>query len=444
MTIRIVGNVPEIIRNTKIETELVALDDVLLSQLGVVVVINKYGEELDELLTKIHQSDMGWSWRVFVCNESTLSDSLSDGIVNSDWVEDESKHTQFAKLHRVAENPKDKLLAYLWLDESRQIRPIKFINHHDIYRYPLLDIYHNQEHTPFRYIHRLLEADLIEKKRCIDRVRYCQSCHSGHLNFVDTCPSCRSIDIETFDALHCFTCGHVDDSKAFLSRRSMSCPKCHTELKHIGVDYDRPLELYNCNDCYQEFVEPEVVASCMSCDHVNATSDLSAKSFYSFKSGENLQRYLLDQNIESRRSVLLSGTVTSEVFEAALGWKNQLSIRHKHQDLLIGIKIHNVSSYIERHGDVAFIEFVSNFSEQLDSLFRTTDLSCQFSDDVVFVLLPHCDSNFVSIIQDRVQGFADKIDTELLALTVNSWILPSHNMKEVSNWLRERVSELDD
>lgn len=280
---------------------------------------------------------------------------------------------------------------------------MKVISETAIYRYPLLDIYHTQVRTPFRYLHRLVDADLIEAEQCVDRVRYCHSCQSGHLNFVDTCPSCHSIDIKTFDALHCFTCGHVDDAKLFLSRRTMSCPKCHTELKHIGVDYDRALELYDCNNCHQEFVESDVVAKCMTCDHTNSVSELTSRSFYRYSVGESAQRYLL-----------------------------------------IGIKVQNIDDYILKFGDVAYIEFISAFSEQLESLFRTTDLSCQYTDDVFFILLPHCESSFLSIIETRISEFAVKVDSDLLSLIVKSWLLPSIDLTVATEWLSERKSELND
>ncbi|AYV24758.1 diguanylate cyclase domain-containing protein [Vibrio mediterranei] len=444
MTICVLGKVPQLLSNSALELKSVALNETLLAQSGVVCVLNLNNEEQDRMLSQIHRSNYGWSWRVFTCQPSFLSDYLSDGLVDSDWLSSKEKHLPFEKLNRIINEPSDKLLAYLWLDEARTLSPMKVISETAIYRYPLLDIYHNQVRTPFRYLHRLVDADLIEADQCVDRVRYCHSCQSGHLNFVDTCPSCHSIDIKTFDALHCFTCGHVDDAKLFLSRRTMSCPKCHTELKHIGVDYDRPLELYDCNNCHQEFVESDVVAKCMTCDHTNSINELTSRSYYHYSVGESAQRYLLDDQLESKRNIILSGSVTTSVFEATLAWKNQLSLRHKHQDLLIGIKVQNIDDYILKFGDVAYIEFISAFSEQLESLFRTTDLSCQYTDDVFFILLPHCESSFLSVIETRISEFAGKVDSELLSLIVKSWLLPSIELSVASEWLSERKSELND
>ncbi|SEG05236.1 Diguanylate cyclase, GGDEF domain [Vibrio hangzhouensis] len=439
----VVGKVPRSMEHQDVQVVDEYLDDEILREWGRVCVINVTPERQDETLLQIHSSPAGWSWRVLTLHHSELAPFLSDAVFNgNDVITEELK--PFPKLKRLSDVPKDKLLAYLWINETRRIRPMKVLSNSEIYRYPLLDVYHNQQQTPFRYLHRLIDSGLIEAERCEDRVRYCQSCGSGHLNFVDTCPSCQSIDIKTFDALHCFTCGHVDDADKFVSRRAMTCPNCHTSLKHIGVDYDRPLELYSCNHCSQEFAEANVVASCLSCGHQNATSDLTARSYYTYRAGENIQRHLLDEQVERNTNLVLAGTVSTAVFDAALGWKNQLSLRHKHQDLLLGIKIHQISQFIAEQGDVAYIEFISAFAEQLEQLFRTTDISCQYADDTLFILLPHCDISFMSSIEKRIEAFSDKVESDILSLTVMSWALPDNRLSDANKWLLERSSELND
>ena len=40
--------------------------------------------------------------------------------------------------------------------------------------------------------------------------------------------------------------------RTFLSSGALACPKCTTRLRHIGADYDRPLENHTCNVCRPE------------------------------------------------------------------------------------------------------------------------------------------------------------------------------------------------
>jgi GGDEF domain-containing protein len=422
-----------------IEVRYISIGENIFDEPNQVCIINLPAVEQDELLTRIHSSPVGWSWRIYTHQTSSLSQFLTDGLLTED-----RPLTPFGKLNYLKNKPKDRLLAYLWLDENRSIEPSRDLTRKEIYRYPILDIYHNQESTPFKYLHSLNEQALLEKTDCVDRVRYCQVCQSGHLNYVDSCPSCSSIDIRSYEALHCFTCGHVDDEKEFLKRNSMQCPNCAAVLKHIGVDYDRPLEMHGCNHCKQEFVEATVVAKCLSCDHTNEVNNLKSQAYFVYKSGENAQRFLMDEQFISQYDVKLSGTVSSTIFEATLDWKNKLSERHGHTDLLLGIKLKNANSFKETQGDVAYIEFIAQLTEQLENLLRETDLSCQYHDEVLFVLLPHFDFDFINSIQDRMLELAQLIENDIIELVVRKWTLPDSQLTNSPVWLRNCVSQLND
>ncbi|MCL9783270.1 hypothetical protein M9194_17715 [Vibrio sp. S4M6] len=413
-------------------------DDIYQSR-GQVCIINLPSDQQDELLQKIHHSEFGWTWRIYTFKPSVLSPYLSDGLLSKQKVRPIS-----GKLNYLQAEPKDKLLAYLWLDSDRTLSPKKDLGQKELYRYPLLDIYHNQERTPFRYLHRMIQLDIMSVARCVDRVRYCERCASGHLNYVDSCPSCSDIDIVSYDALHCFTCGHVDDASAFMKTQSMQCPTCKTLLKHIGVDYDRPLEMHHCNGCKNEFAEANVIAKCLSCDHVNDTHKLQAQTFYSYTVGENAQRFLFEEQLNPNYNIQLKGTTNVTAFEAALSWKNQLSIRHEQKDLLIGLKIENSDGYIKAFGDVAYIELIVQLSEHLEKLFRNTDLSCQYGDDLIFVLLPHFEYEFLEVVYMRLEEFGTLIESDLVELRVKHWQLPDSSLVDVKQWMKNRTSELND
>ncbi|MFA0698316.1 hypothetical protein AB4585_26770, partial [Vibrio sp. 10N.222.49.C9] len=100
-------------------------------------------------------------------------------------------------------------------------------------------------------------------------------------------------------------------------------------------------------------------------------------TYFNYLSGDRAHLFLLNQ-ASSKVSFRLSGTVDPVLFESVVSWKNQLSIRHSHTDLLIGLKIINIEEFIQKFGEVAYVEFLAQLSEQLESLFRTTDLSCQY------------------------------------------------------------------
>ncbi|MGL4598380.1 MAG: hypothetical protein ACRCYO_12685, partial [Bacteroidia bacterium] len=47
---------------------------------------------------------------------------------------------------------------------------------------------------------------------------------------------------------------------------TLSCPKCNKQLRHIGVDYDKPSVINKCNNCSSSFQDMFVKAKCMSCE----------------------------------------------------------------------------------------------------------------------------------------------------------------------------------
>lgn len=442
-------------------------EDLFLNLHGATVIVDLAGESQDAFLRRLHAQPHGWSTQVFVTAESKYSPFLSDGEFD---ISSYKPHAD--KLALLPERPRDRLLAYLWLNKNRRLNAKRDTSDKSLYSFPLLQAYHNEEKTPFKYLHQLEKNSFLEEVAVTDRVRHCKFCDSGYLNYVDTCPSCSSIDISKFDALHCFTCGHVDDASEFVKSSYMSCPKCSTKLKHIGVDYDRPLEMLSCNDCSSEFAEAEVVASCLSCDTKTKPGNLLVRSYKELKLGEDAQKYLLDGESGFVAEVNLTTSVEPRVFEALIEWKNKLALRHGHKALLMGIKLVNVEQFTKSEGEVAFIEFMSKFSEVLESMFRTTDVCCQYQQDLVMVLLPHFElenisdatslqfdvtnlainsqtktDNFgetnLSIIEQRLSDFAELIDLPYLAMTVKHWSLPEQQLLDASQWLNGKAGELD-
>lgn len=119
----------------------------------------------------------------------------------------------------------------------------------------------------------LSEHDILaslEALRCVagsvvDTVRLCPECESPLLNYREACPSCSSVRIDVTDLIHHFRCAHVGPEKDFVSGRKLVCPKCREDLRHIGVDYERPSETFSCPDCGDAFTEPLVEVRCFAC-----------------------------------------------------------------------------------------------------------------------------------------------------------------------------------
>lgn len=95
----------------------------------------------------------------------------------------------------------------------------------------------------------------------------CPSCGSIQLLFRDGCQACASPDVRIVDLVHHFRCGHQAPETQFASRHNLYiCPKCRRELRHFGLDYDKPGEITVCGGCGHVGAETIVHGRCLTCD----------------------------------------------------------------------------------------------------------------------------------------------------------------------------------
>src|SRR5262249_49631791 len=89
-----------------------------------------------------------------------------------------------------------------------------------------------------------------------DTIHLCKTRRRYNLNFREVCPVCSSPNVEVADLVHHFRCAFVAPSSRFARGSRLVCPKCDRELKHIGVDYEKPAQSFSCRPCGAAFREP--------------------------------------------------------------------------------------------------------------------------------------------------------------------------------------------
>jgi len=103
-------------------------------------------------------------------------------------------------------------------------------------------------------------------QRFFDRVHCCGRCASSRLNVREECQHCRSSHIVDYSLIHHYHCAFQAAEERFTSGDRLICPKCRRELRHYGVDYDRPGTAFHCQACGEGSPEPAVGFLCMDCD----------------------------------------------------------------------------------------------------------------------------------------------------------------------------------
>ncbi len=263
-----------------------SIDEIPLEFGGMVCISYQDGGQTDEALKRFYQQTGRWSWCVYVTDSTPYSECVTDGVF-----EEEVALHEWQEVRRRLEAMQDyqsidPIIGWLGVNRRRRIMALKRLESSTIYSYPIIDLFFPDVYSTYRYVLSEQNRGVLEAEHLISRIRVCSNCNSGHLNYVEVCPECSSIDIDSQSSLHCFTCGHVGDQQSFQRRGKLECPKCLTQLRHIGVDYDRPLENHVCNSCTSLFVEAATISQCLSCDEKIKVEELVIRKLYQLKLGE--------------------------------------------------------------------------------------------------------------------------------------------------------------
>ncbi|WP_207905750.1 hypothetical protein [Aestuariirhabdus litorea] len=400
-------------------------------------------EQQDQTLRAFHRLHRFWSWRIYVVEPSDLSAVLSDG----QWEEERclgelEKHR--AKLPLI-HNPDevDPLLGWLWLDSGRSLIPVKDGSDASLYVYPLLESIHPDLESPYRYLMSELNRELLGTEQLVDRIRVCGGCQGGHLNYLDVCPFCHELDIESSQSLHCFTCGYVGEQGEFLRSGRLECPKCLTPLRHIGVDYDRPIETHRCNSCNQKFAQADTRVSCFSCGQKNEIHDLIVRKIHQYKIGYQGGHSIRYGHRLTTPELMLKGKVDAAFFNSLLVWSNKLARRTKQQHLLMGLYLPGLADYGKLYGEARMFALTEQIAYRLNGLFRETDVCCQVRNELLLVLMPYAARESLPVLQSKIETLAAMIEEDDFRLQVFAWGLPDDTLADdAANWIQSRLTQV--
>lgn len=118
-----------------------------------------------------------------------------------------------------------------------------------------------------------------------DTSHLCHKCSSGFLNYREECPKCGGHNLQVRSLIHHFRCAYVASEDHFQKGEKMICPKCNTELKNTGVDYDKPSKIFYCRkqDCRYEFQKPLIGVRCINCKTEQSPSELKIEKIYNYE-----------------------------------------------------------------------------------------------------------------------------------------------------------------
>jgi GGDEF domain-containing protein len=310
----------------------------------------------------------------------------------------------------------DRLLAFLYTRPDYLLIPRGNRRHDKYYHYPIVEAFaENAGET----LAGLLQRNLLIAHQLIDRLRHCPKCDGVHLNYIDTCPGCGGIDIVQKPFLHCFACGNVGPEEKFFSQHLLVCPQCAARLRHIGADYDRPLENFQCNGCSQVFIDPVITARCMHCRHVTTPDTLVPRGVHALRLTEKGRLTARTGEVADVFAVLDDlNNVTPVYFESILDWLLSLCRRHRDEQFsLVAVRIANIVELTDRFGRARVRELMDEFARRVRELIRSTDLTTRTDRHTLWLLLPKTHAEGKGIVTDRILSLRADDDTGLSIVT---------------------------
>ncbi len=338
------------------------------------------------------------------------AESFSLGVVHTAW--SSLKRLQ-QRLHELPEFPissdRNGLVALAMsytretrLDAKWQPRIPEMID------YPLLT---GIDH-PRAILEELATHDLVSRNP-FDRVHVCSSCKSSRLNVREECPECRSSNINEETLIHHYHCAFQAEEKKFLTGRALICPKCNKELRHYGVDYDKPGTLFACADCGSTSPEPTVGFVCVDCgNHANGDV-IDTRQWFNYTISPDgiaaIQNGLLPHS--SLESVLEvnRAAYSRRDFYTVLRFYSSVASRYERPVSVWALTIKNVDMLKAKIGGRGLSKVFLLVSDIIAQSLRKCD-AIAAAGETLFALLPETDPKLTDML---VQRLKQKVSTQI-------------------------------
>ena len=414
-----------------------------------VVVLTAGGEQNARWAEQLRRHPAYGLTLIYCTTDHPLTQALTDGPLpgqlHAAWQQWQERLAVF-NLGRAPEGLEAQVLAYLWLRAPGTLKAVRAPLSPGHYSYPLVDALGDDQVNAHALVHNLAQRHLLDSTALVDRIRLCRSCGSGHLNYVDVCVECTALDIVRQPSLHCFTCGHIGAQAEYLKDGVLVCPNCLTRLRHIGTDYDRPLENYRCNACQAFFVDADVEARCLDCGQHHAPDQLQVREIRDYQLSETGQ-LTARQGLERSSDAYFGGLamVGVSTFKTLLDWQLELIARHGTPTFaLLGLRFRNLGVTLRRLGPQRGHALLDSLIERIQVAIRETDRCPRTSEEHLWLLLMYTDAPGLRTVTERLNQISELFvgqDLQDIQLTTSGCVAPGELIeKEDAELLMARLA----
>jgi GGDEF domain-containing protein len=219
----------------------------------------------------------------------------------------------------------------------------------------------------------------------------------------------------------------VGREKDFREGSALRCPKCRRELRHIGMDYDKPSEDLWCDDCAANFSEPSISCSCLNCGNTFPPERAISRQIKEFSLTQEGTRAAEEGMLPSYglMDILREGVglYKFEVFKEFFRLEVLRCRRYEISSTLLHLVIEGFDDFIEQEGINQAKNLRKELSYLFDATFRKTDIVTQLEGDENLIIFTHTDVDGVKRAVERLQDGMRNIFKKEINLKDSIWSL---------------------
>ncbi|MGF1640914.1 MAG: hypothetical protein ACFCUO_08195 [Rhodospirillales bacterium] len=250
---------------------------------------------------------------------------------------------------------------------------------------------------PWRHAERLADQGLLQRT-FFDRLHRCRSCGSSRFNVREECVACRSPDLVDETTVHHFRCAHQGVEGEFRRGEKLVCPKCRHELRHFGVDYDRPGLATVCRTCGHVDADSAVGFVCMDCGSKQDAQAVATRDWYAYRITRAGETALLSGRVAARRSETRDALAT---FQLLVRHGQRLQARYGKPVTILRITFAKADQVQEQHGERALAQARAHALEVVRGEVRSSDTVLEAEDDVL-VYMPETEARDTAVPHRRL------------------------------------------
>ena len=306
-----------------------------------------------------------------------------------------------------------KLLRFLYSRDVNLV-PVATRNSLTGYSLPFLDA--NIQQFEYQEVIDLLST-AIERgyltAEFLDYTHLCNNCLSGFINYRETCPKCGSRKHVSQHTIHHFVCGYVGPESDFHKKNQLVCPKCDRQLRHIGVDYDKPSLVSECENGHV-FQEPHMKTFCYNCHQEAELNEIFEYAINEYSLTASGAHVAVSGSAKKKKEVEdLEGFVSLNVFKTFLKMEVQRQKALQKTSSVTYMNLMLAPATLKNHQDD-----YAGFSHELAMLVKNqlnpTEIVSFLNDDVFLILTPE------STAEDTMRRF-EAIKDSVLGVILNQF-----------------------